>query len=192
MEWYAGNEAAPQRGLEVMVEALPYLPGAHTAFVVLAPHVTEPGSYVRTLAERAQQLGVGDRVHFLNYVSSDEVVPFLSTADLGVFPGLPFLNHTISLITKFLEYSHARLPIAVSNLKVMAETVRETGQGEVFEPEDTASYVVAINKILSDRGSYLRAYDDPERMAAWAWERQAEVQHDVYLRVLATSPRARR
>lgn len=188
---YSGG-AAPQRGLEVMVDALPDLPGVHTAFVVLPPGVVEPGTYVRSLVERAERLGVGDRVHFLNYVPSDEVVPFLSTADLGVFPGLPFLNHTISLITKFLEYSQARLPIVVSNLKTMAETVRETGQGEVFEPEDKASYVAAISRVLADRDRYLHAYDDPERMRAWAWERQAEVQHRVYTDVLATVPRARR
>ncbi len=175
---YSGG-AAPQRGLEIMIDALPLLPEAHTAFVVL-PHESKVSPYVQSLAQRAADLGVQDRVHLLAYVPSDEVVSFLSTADVGVFPGLPFLNHTISLITKFLEYSHARLPIVVSDLKTMRETVTETGQGEWFEHGDSASYAVAIEKVLADRSSYVRAYDDEERMAGWTWERQAEVLDSVY------------
>ena len=182
---YSGG-AAPQRGLEVMIDALPCLPDVHTAFVVLAPHWTKPPAYVRSLRRRAAALGVADRVHILKYVPIDEVVSFLSTADVGVFPGLPFLNHTISLITKFLEYSQARLPSAVSNLKFMAETVRETGQGEVFEPEDVPTYVAAIEKILANRPAYLAAYDDPERMASWEWKRQADVLDHLYARLIDT------
>lgn len=188
---YSGG-AAPQRGLEVMIEALPDLPGVHTAFVVLAPGQGEPSQYVAGLIDRAELLGVRDRVHFLNYVPSDDVVSFLSTADLGVFPGLPFLNHTISLITKFLEYSQARLPIVVSNLKTMAETVTETGQGEVFEPEDKVTYAAAVTRVLTDRPSYVRAYDDAERMLAWGWERQAEVLEQVYVDVLEADTRMTR
>lgn len=183
---YSGA-AAPQRGLEVMIEALPQLPGVHTAFVVLAPHRKKIPPYVQSLLDLAESLGVSDRVHILKYVEIDEVVSFLSSADVGVFPGLPFLNHTISLITKFLEYSHARLPIVVSNLKYMADTVRETGQGEVFEPEDVPSYVVAIKQVLADRGRYLAAYDDPDRMAAWEWSQQADVLESVYTRMMTSS-----
>lgn len=183
---YSGA-AAPQRGLEVMIEALPHLPGVHTAFVVLAPHRKKVPPYVQSLLDLAESLGVRDRVHILRYVGIDEVVSFLSTGDLGVFPGLPFLNHTISLITKFLEYSHARLPIVVSNLKHMADTVRETGQGEVFEVEDVASYVVAIKKVLADRDRYVAAYDDPGRMAAWEWSQQADVLEAVYTQMMNSS-----
>jgi glycogen synthase len=187
---YSGG-AAPQRGLEVMIDALPELPGVHTAFVVLAPATEGPGEYVRGLIDRARALGVDDRVHFLTYVPSDEVVPYLSTADVGVFPGLPFLNHTISLITKFLEYSQARLPIVVSNLKTMAETVKDTGQGEVFEPEDVPTYVAAISKVLADSAAYRHAYDDPERMLEWSWQPQAETLDQVYRSVLERTPRLR-
>jgi glycosyltransferase involved in cell wall biosynthesis len=187
---YSGG-AAPQRGLEVMIDALPQLPGVHTAFVVLPPGTDRLGEYVAGLVERAQAAGVDDRVHFLTYVDSDEVVSYLAGADLGVFPGLPFLNHTISLITKFLEYSQARLPIVVSNLKTMAETVTQTGQGEVFEPEDVPSYVAAVSKVLADPAAYRHAYDDPDRMHAWTWEPQADRLDEVYRTVLARGPRVR-
>ena len=55
-------------------------------------------------------------------------------------------NHEIALITKFFEYSHARLPLVVSDVRTMAETVRETGQGEVFEAEDVADFVRAVTR----------------------------------------------
>ena len=42
-------------------------------------------------------------------------------ADLGVIPIHHWPNHEIALITKFFEYSHARLPIVVSDVRTMAE-----------------------------------------------------------------------
>lgn len=179
---YSGG-AAPQRGLDLMIEALPQLPGVHTALVVLQPGATTLPPYVEGLVARARELGMADNLHVLPYVPSEQVVAFLSTASVGVFPGLPYVNHTISLITKFLEYSHAGLPIVVSELKHMADTVRETGQGEAFPCEDVAGYVSAITKVLDNRASYLDAYRDEDRMRSWAWEQQADVQHRLFLDV---------
>ncbi|MEH1014258.1 glycosyltransferase, partial [Micromonospora sp. CPCC 206060] len=67
---YSGA-AAEQRGLGVMVEALPQLPGMHVAFVVNSPE----GPYVQGLLARAGELGVADRVHVLPYVAHWQVVP---------------------------------------------------------------------------------------------------------------------
>jgi glycosyltransferase involved in cell wall biosynthesis len=187
---YSGG-AAPQRGLKVMIDALPDLPGVHTAFVILPPGSTGRTDQAARLVARAEAAGVGDRVHVLEYVDPEQVVTYLSTADVGVFAGLRYVNHTISLITKFLEYSQARLPVVVSNLKTMAETVAATGQGEVFEPKDIPGYVAAVSKVLADPAAYRRAYDDADRMRAWTWEPQADILHSAYCAVLARPPTLR-
>ena len=83
-------------------------------------------------------------------------MPFLSGADAGVIPIRHFPNHEIALITKFFEYSHARLPIVVSDVKTMAETVRRTGQGEVFEADNLEDFVRAVRAVLADPESYRR------------------------------------
>ncbi|KRA29944.1 hypothetical protein ASD81_19800 [Nocardioides sp. Root614] len=185
---YSGA-AAPQRGLEVLIDVLPSLPSVHLALVVRPPHIPEITPYVGSLIDRAKDLGVSDRVHVLPYVPSAQVVSFLSTATLGVFPGLPFLNHTISLITKFMEYSHARLPIVVSELKMMADTVRATGQGEVFEPENVESLRIALEQVIADPDRYRKAYEDRDLLESWTWGPQADVLDTVYARAAASISR---
>lgn len=173
-----------QRGLDIMVEALPRLDGVHVAFVVLRPEAP----FVTGLLERAAELGVRDRVHALPYVPYDQVVSFLSAADAGVIPIHHWPNHEIALITKFFEYSHARLPIIVSDVKAMAEVTRSTGQGEVFVAKDVDDYARAVRAVLSDPKRYRAAYDTPGLLQGWTWEAQAEVLDQVYRRLLPDTP----
>ncbi|MER7416118.1 glycosyltransferase family 4 protein [Micromonospora peucetia] len=181
---YSGA-AARQRGLDIMVDALPQLPGVHVALIVNKP----AGPYVSGVLARAAKLGVADRVHAMPYVKHWQVVPFLSAADAGVIPIHHWPNHEIALITKFFEYSHARLPLIVSDVKTMAGTVRSTGQGEVFRAEAVADYVRAVRAVLGDPERYRAAYDRPGLLESWTWEAQAEVMDAVYSRLLPGRPR---
>ncbi|MFY1669931.1 glycosyltransferase family 4 protein [Plantactinospora sp. WMMB334] len=177
---YSGVAAA-KRGLGTMIEALPQLAGVHVALVVNKPD----GPYVQQLRSRAAALGVAERLHVLPYVPHRQVVPFLAGADAGVIPIQHWPNHEIALITKFFEYSHARLPLVVSDVRTMAETVRSTGQGEVFRAEEVDDYVRAVRAVLADPARYRAAYDRPGLLAAWTWQAQAEVLDAVYRRLLA-------
>ncbi|MFB6819046.1 glycosyltransferase family 4 protein [Streptomyces sp. NPDC056347] len=181
---YSGA-AAPQRGLDIMVESLPQLPGLHVAFIVLRPN----SGYMTGLAERAAELGVADRVHILPYVPHYQVVRFLAAADLGVIPIHHWPNHEIALITKFFEYSHARLPFVVSDVKTMGAMVAETGQGEVFTAEDVTDYVRAVKAVLADPKKYREVYDRPGLLDQWTWEAQAAALDEVYTKLLPGSRR---
>ncbi|MBO0512144.1 glycosyltransferase family 4 protein [Streptomyces beijiangensis] len=176
---YSGA-AAPQRGLDIMVESLPQIPDLHVAFVVLRP----TSAYMLELAGRAEALGVADRLHILPYVPHYQVVPFLSTADFGVIPIHHWPNHEIALITKFFEYSHARLPFVVSDVKTMGEMVAKTGQGEVFKAEDVDDYVRAVKAVLAEPKKYRDVYGEPGLLDQWTWEAQAVVLDSVYTRLL--------
>ncbi|WP_371623399.1 glycosyltransferase family 4 protein [Streptomyces sp. NBC_01116] len=176
---YSGA-AAPQRGLDIMVEALPQLPGTHVAFVVLRTN----SAYMQELTERADELGVSDRLHILPYVPHYQVVPFLSAADVGVIPIHHWPNHEIALITKFFEYSHARLPFVVSDVRTMGEMVARTRQGEVFTAEDVSDYVRAVKSVLADPAKYRAVYESQGLLEDWTWEAQAEVLDGVYSRLV--------
>ena len=177
---YSGA-AAVQRGLDIMIETLPRLPRLHVALVVSKPK----SEYVQALLARADELGVADRVTALDYVPFDQVVEFLSAADFGVIPIHHWPNHEIALITKFFEYSHARLPIIVSDVRAMGAMVRDTGLGEVFRAEDGDDYVRAVEAVLTDPDKYRGVYDSrPELLQDWTWAAQAEVLNDVYARLL--------
>ncbi|SDD45895.1 glycosyltransferase family 4 protein [Glycomyces harbinensis] len=179
---YSGA-AAPQRGLDLMVTALRSLPDVHSAFVVANPEAP----YIRQLLERAGRLGVAERVHAVPYVPHTQVVPFLSEADVGVIPLRRYLNHEIALITKFFEYSHARLPVVVSDVKAMAETVAATGQGEVFAADDAEGLAQAVKSVITAPEAYRSAYT-ADRLAEWSWEAQAARLNGLYRRLLDEVP----
>jgi glycosyltransferase involved in cell wall biosynthesis len=175
-----GGTAPQQRGVVIMVEALPQLDGAHVALVVDKPELPA----VQEVLSRAEKLGVRHRVHLIGYVPYWQVPAFFSAADVGVIPIHHWPNHEIALIQKFFEYSHARLPVIVSDVKTMAETVRSTGQGEVFRAQDLTSYVVAARAILANPQRYRAAYDKPGLLDGWTWPAQAGVLEEVYRRLL--------
>ncbi|HEU4514800.1 MAG TPA: glycosyltransferase family 4 protein [Nocardioidaceae bacterium] len=175
---YSGA-VSPARGLDVMIEAMPQLPEVVCALVVNKPE----SDYMKQLLGRARELGVMDRIRVLPYVPFEEVVPFLSTADVGVIPINHWPNHEIQLITKYFEYAHARLPMVVSDVRVMAETARDLGHGEVFAAGDADSFAAAVRKVLADPERYRKAYTD-EQLHEWTWEAQAEVLDAVYTRVM--------
>jgi glycogen synthase len=175
---YSGVAGA-HRGLDTMIDGLPELTGVHVALVT-----RRQTAYVQELRARAVGLGVADRLHVLPYVSVDSISRYLSSADVGVNPTLHYLNHEVDLPTKFYEYSQARLPLVVSDVKTMAEQTRATGQGEVFRAGDTADYVRAVRAVLADPGRYRAAYDVPGLLAAWTWEKQADVLDGVYSELL--------
>lgn len=179
---YSGGVSAV-RGVEVMIEGLVQLPDVHVALVSLAPG-RGPNAVVRKLLGRAAELGVADRVHLLPFVPHWQVASFLSGADAAVSPLLHLPNHEIALSNKFFEYSHARLPVVVSDVRTMAETVRATGQGEVFRAGDVDDFVRAVRAVLADPPKYRAAYDNPGLLADWTWEAQETILDGVYERLL--------
>jgi glycogen(starch) synthase len=178
---YCGG-ITPVRGVTLMVEALPDLPGVHVAFVSLHPNGGRKN--IDELETAAKRLGVADRVHVLPYVPHWLVVPYLSSADAAVSPLLHLPNHEIALSNKFFEYSHARLPVVTSDMRTMSEVVRKTGQGEVFPAGDREGYLRAVRAVLADPQKYRAAYDQPGLLEQWTWNAQAAVLEQVYSRLM--------
>jgi glycogen synthase len=171
------------RGLDLVVDALPELPGVHVAMVSLHPNGRRYSADEIEL--RARERGVADRVHLLPYMPHWQVVEFLSTADAALSPLRHLPNHEIALSNKFFEYSQARLPLVVSDVKVMAEMVRSTGQGEVFRADDVADFCRAVRAVLADPARYRAAYDQPGLLEQWTWGRQAAVLDQTYARLMS-------
>jgi glycogen(starch) synthase len=171
---YAGA-MAPQRGNDLMIEALPRLEGVHHAFLA------RQSRYVEGLLARAEELGVRDRVHVHPYVPVDQIVGHIRSADVGVLASLKYFNHEVDLPTKFYEYAHAGLPMVASDVRTTAETVERLGIGEVFHAEDLEGYVRAVREVLADRDRYRKAYDKAAPLLEeWVWDRQADVLDSVY------------
>jgi glycosyltransferase involved in cell wall biosynthesis len=169
------------RGVGLLVEALPKLPGVHLAIITVPfPHPMTPG-----LLERAAELGVEDRLSVLAPVSQGELLDYLSTATVGVHPlegGFP--NHDAALPNKLFEYLHAGLPQVVSDAKLMAAFVRQHGLGDVFRTGDVDDLARALSAVLEGRAGVL----SPEQRAAlvdeFSWQHQEPLLREVYRGVL--------
>ncbi|WP_412749997.1 glycosyltransferase family 4 protein [Krasilnikovia sp. M28-CT-15] len=177
---------ARQRGLHVVIDALPQLPGVHLVLLSLAPDQTPAAA--EALEAQAAARGVADRLHLLPYLPHHQVVPFLAGADAAVSPLEHTPNHEVALTNKSFEYAHAGLPQVVSDVRAAAEMVRVNGIGEVFRAGDVDDFARAARAVLADPARYRAGYDRPGLLEEWTWERQSAVLDAVYRGVLEAAP----
>ena len=182
---YSGG-MSPRRGVSTAIKALaePELAGVHLALIAREDDPDVPG-----LRQCAVDNKVDDRLHVVPYVPVDQVVPYTSSATIGLIPILHVPNHELSLITKYFEYLHAALPIVTSDVREMAAETRRLGVGEVFVAGDAASLAQAVRKVLDAPGRYRAVYqgtDDPRPGSSWAG--QAAKLDALYREVLRRTP----
>lgn len=171
---YVGK-LAEVRGIQTVVEALPLLPGVHAAFV----GSPDRGPRER-LVERAEALGVADRVHLLDYVPSASVTWYVESATVGVSPLLPTPAHESAVPTKLREYVQSGLPMVVSDLREQARFVTDQGIGTVHAPGDSADFARAVRTLLEDLPAHRASVSSPAVQDAHRWEGAERVLHEVW------------
>ena len=162
---------APERGIGLVVRALPHIPELHFAIITSAR-----SPLALSYLDLAAELGVADRVHLARYVPSDQVAAYLSSATLACIPTTSRAVGAVAAPTKYYEYLHARLPMVVSNTRVVAEGVSRLGIGEVFAYDQPDAIVAAIRTVLADLPTYrakVEAADEARH--GFSWENQAKV-----------------
>jgi glycosyltransferase involved in cell wall biosynthesis len=171
------------RGVHTAIEAMAILTDAHLGLVCV-PH--NDTWFVRKLRQQVAEMGLGDRVHFVNPVGPGQVVDYLRGVDVGLIPGLSFPSHEMSLPNKLFEYLHASVPIVCSELDSLGAFMRETGVGLTFPAEDATALAAAASTILADQKRYTAAAGDPVLLDRYSWSRQAELLRAVYDELLGT------
>ncbi len=157
----------PHKNQEALLRALAHLPA--DVVVVLAGH---PEAYDARLRQTTAELGVQDRVRFLDRIGDTELETLWRLAACAAFPtlaegfGLPVI-----------EAMRRGVPVACSDLPVL----REVG-GDVpvyFDPGDAAAIAAAVRAAIGgQRGG-------AERAAAFTWDAAARGTLDAYERALA-------
>jgi glycosyltransferase involved in cell wall biosynthesis len=165
------------RGVETAIQALLELPGVHLAVVCVPSIGIKP---VQDLRELAASLQVEDRVHYLNPVGPQDVVPFLRTADVGLIPILRYPSHEMALPNKVFEYLFAGLPVVTSNMQSLTEFMNETGVGEVFEVENPADLAAKVTRVLQNPAPYRERAANPQLQLEMSWEGQAAHLRELY------------
>jgi glycosyltransferase involved in cell wall biosynthesis len=135
-----------ERGLDVIVRSLVYMPGVHVAVIPVPWDAPEKHSLL-TLAE---QLGVANRLHMCKPVNVHSVSAYLSSATAGISAIRRSAEMDEALPNKMFEYLHAGLPLVVSNCRAMDDFVRRSSVGEVFTDNDAESLADAVRRLLAN------------------------------------------
>jgi glycosyltransferase involved in cell wall biosynthesis len=124
----------PQKGYDVLVRALPDLPGV-TAVLV------GDGAERARLEQLAAKLGVSDRLHITGWL--DDARARLGSFDVFVLPSL-----YEGLPLSVLEAMLAGLPVVASDVGSVRDAVRQNETGLLVPAEDVAGLVEAIRRAL--------------------------------------------
>jgi glycosyltransferase involved in cell wall biosynthesis len=178
-EWliiYQGSLNA-ERGLEDLVRAARALhPRAVLCF-------RGPGPLRDALVALAAEIGLADRVRFIDPVPPDRQVQDLGQFAVGILPYLPTtLNTYLGTPNKLFEYMMAGLPIVAGDLFEVRQIVRAHDVGVVYEATNLGALVRAVNEMLASPEDMRRYGEAGMRAAAgqYNWEVQAAKLLEAY------------
>jgi glycosyltransferase involved in cell wall biosynthesis len=100
------------------------------------------------LARLAQELGVGDRLHFAGELSADGIGLFLRALDLFVFPTLA---ETFGLAA--VEAAQAGIPVVANDLDVLREVLADEAGNPCAlfaDAADADAFAGAVRRLLAD------------------------------------------
>ncbi|WP_084637724.1 glycosyltransferase family 4 protein [Paludibacterium yongneupense] len=170
---------SPNKGIEVMIEAMPVIVAGCPDAVYVVLGATHPNllleqgeSYRASLQARASELGVEDHVVFLDrFVDQPTLLDFIAMCDLYVTPYLTEAQMTSGT----LAYSFGSGKAVVSTPYWHAQELLADGHGVLVPFGDVAAIGTAIGRLLSDEprrlAMRLRAYASSRCMT---WERTAQ------------------
>lgn len=169
----------PDKGIEYAIDAMPCVleKAPHAVYVVLGathPHIKANvgEEYREKLMARAQELGVGHAVQFLDeYVSLDRLVDFLSAADIYI---TPYLNPQ-QITSGTLAYAVGAGKAVISTPYVHAQELLDDDRGVLVPFRDSSAISDAICHLVEDQVHQdrlrSRAFEYGQQMA---WPKVAE------------------
>ena len=165
------------RGMDLLVASLEFMPDVH-----LAMTTNRQSWYIEELKSKATAFGASNRLHFVPYVSPEEVVPYISTANIGISP-LPadVVNYDLALPNKLFDYIQAGLPLVVSNCSEVSKLLERFPLGLTFDWQDPKALAGAVTSVLSQTEEILARYQDlKSELQEFTWEAQEIELHKAY------------
>ena len=134
------------KGIEDFLDAAALVAAGHpdARFLVVGePSPVDNVAYLEELSQRAERLGIGDRVIFTGL--RDDVPALLSAVDVSVMPSL---NEALSNV--LLESMAAGAPVVATDVGGTTEALEANRNGLLIPPSNVAAMTAAINRLLAD------------------------------------------
>ena len=146
---------AAEKGVEVLLEALPEIlavhPNARVLFAGPYRNVLGEEAYARRLAPLFARYR--DHWTFVGVLEPEEMAAFFASCDVVV---LPSLNATESFGLVQVEAMLCGTPVVASDLPGVRVPTRTTGMGLTVPPRDSRALARAILQVLADRPAFCR------------------------------------
>lgn len=140
------------------------------------------GSMRGSLRERADRLGLQDRVHLPGRMYPEQVASYMASADVVVVPSR---REAFGIVV--LEAWRAGAPLIATARGGPATLVTDGVTGLVVDPEDTAALARALESLVRDRDLAERlGAAGREAVRAYPWSRVAELYEACYARAVRT------
>ncbi|MEJ2734768.1 MAG: glycosyltransferase family 4 protein [Anaerolineae bacterium] len=147
---------ATEKGVEVLIEAMPHLlevsPRLKVLFAGQYEDVMGEEAYYQRLMPLIEQLGA-EHWEFLGMLTQAQMPAFFAACDVLVVPSL---NSTESFGLVQVEAMLCGTPSIASNLPGVRQPPRMTGMGEVTPIGDSEALAEAILRILQQPDDYVR------------------------------------
>ena len=154
------------KGVHVLLEAARDWPGS----VV----IVGDGPLEAELRDRADALGIADRVHWAGRVADDELPSYYAAADIFV---LPSIAPTETFGVSQVEAMASGVPVVSTNLPTGVPWVNQDGvSGLVVEPRDAGALSTALIALARDPGLRARLGEGARRRARADFSRERMVQ----------------
>ncbi len=144
----------PDKGIEVVIDALPAVVAAHPDLVYLVlgathPHVQRSAgeAYRESLQQRVRELGLADHVVFVDrYVSLEELRGHLAATDLYITP----YHGADQIVSGTLAYAVGMGRAVISTPYRYAVELLADGRGHLVPFGDPAAMGTAMSRLLGD------------------------------------------
>jgi glycosyltransferase involved in cell wall biosynthesis len=136
------GQLLPWKGHAVLLDAIAGLSNVHLVIVGSAGSANP--TYESDLRNKAQQLGIAERVHFTG--RREDVPDLMRSVDVIVHPSTEFDPCPRVVI----EALHSGTPLVATDVGGVPELVRQEVHGLLVPPSDSAALALAIIRLLED------------------------------------------
>ena len=171
------------KGIDVMLDALRYLPGAQLTLAGVFEQSSVRNQVVARLQDQTLPVRLIDR-----FISEDEVASLYGEATLAVLPYTTNFHAQSGVL--HLAISHG-VPVVVTDVGALGEFVREKRVGTVAPPNDGAAFAEAIQRAL-EPSTYDELRQSCDRLSSsLSWKDAARLTLGCYEDVLRAQEIAR-
>ncbi len=128
-----------KNGIDTVIDALALLPSNYH-FLVIGEGVLE-----MSLKKQAQRNKVSDRVHFLGFISHDDIPKYLKISDIFVRP-----SRSEGMGNSFIEAMAAGVPVIATPVGGIPDFLEDGKTGLMCKVGDPASVALAVEKLVGD------------------------------------------